>query len=51
MTLALAGPTSAISLKKSRNAAAVQITASPAMQTSTLAEGTADGQSSAASGA
>src|SRR5258705_9635214 len=50
-TLARAGPTSAISRKKIRNAAAVQTTASPAIDNSTLADGTADGQFRAASGA
>src|SRR5258707_379022 len=50
-TLARAGPTSAIRRKKIRNAAAVQTTASPAIESSTLADGTADGQFRAASGA
>ena len=51
MTVARAGPTSAISRKKIRKAAAVQITASAASASSTCAGGTADGQFSAASGA
>src|SRR6266536_840169 len=51
MTVALAGPTSAISAKKTRKATAVQTTARPTRALSTLAEGIASGQVSAAAGA
>ena len=51
MTVALAGPASAMSAKKPRNATAVQMTASPASAASTLPAGIADGQVSAANGA
>jgi hypothetical protein len=51
MTVARAGPTSAISRKKIRNAAAVQITPSAASAASTWTDGTERGQVSAANGA
>jgi len=51
MTVARAGPTSAISRKKTRNPAAVQITPSPARASSTWTDGIECGQLSAANGA
>ena len=48
MTVARAGPTSAISRKKTRNAAPVQITPSPASASSTWTDGVERGQVSAA---
>jgi len=51
ITVARTGPTSAISLKYSTNARAVQTTASPASAPSTWADGMTRGQVSAAAGA
>ncbi len=51
MTVARAGPTSAISWKNSTKARAVQTSANPARLASTAAEGTDRGQVSAAAGA
>src|SRR5205823_4583912 len=51
ITVARAGPTSAISAKKTRNASAVQTTARPATDSTTCADGVDDGQRVAANGA
>jgi len=51
MTVARTGPTSAISAKKSKNASAVQTTASVPIAKSTRGEGMADGSCRSASGA
>ena len=51
ITVARSGPTSAISAKKMRKAAAEQTTARPATDSTTCADGIADGQWVAASGA
>ena len=48
ITVALAGPASAMSWKNRTNARAVQSTPRPASEPSTAAEGTRDGQVSAA---
>src|SRR4051812_47782782 len=51
ITVARTGPTSAIKAKKTRNASAVQTTASPSTDSTTCDEGTVDGQRIAANGA
>jgi len=51
ITVARAGPTSAMSRKNTRKAAAVQTAPSAASEASTWADGTAAGQVSAAAGA
>src|ERR671937_746845 len=51
MTVARTGPTSAISAKKSRNAAAEQTTARPTTDSTTCADGICPGHRNAASGA
>jgi len=51
ITIARTGPTSLISAKKIRNAAAEQTTARPKTDSTTWAEGNLEGQLAAASGA
>src|SRR2546425_6330697 len=51
ITVARSGPTSLISAKKIRNAAAEQTTARPTTDSTTCADGNVEGQFAAASGA